>query len=52
MKNITTFILTVLFSFSMLANISISEKDALVKLYHSTNGNQWKVKWEGLSKMP
>ena len=41
MKNIATLFLTVLFSFSMFANVSLSEKDALLKLYKSTNGSQW-----------
>jgi hypothetical protein len=46
MKNLTTLFLTVLFSFSMFANVSTSEREALVKLYEKTNGNQWKTKWD------
>jgi hypothetical protein len=23
-----------------------SKKDALIKLYHATNGSQWKIKWD------
>jgi Leucine-rich repeat (LRR) protein len=46
MKKISTLFLTLLFSFSMLANVSQSEKNALVKFYQSTNGKQWKVQWD------
>ena len=46
MKNITTLFLTVLFSFSMLANVAPADKEALVKLYKATNGSQWITKWD------
>ena len=46
MKTKTTLLLTLFCAFSMLAAVSPSEKEALVKLYESTNGKQWKVKWD------
>ena len=49
MKNITTLFFTLLFSFSILANVAPSERNALVKLYEKTNGSQWVTKWD-LSK--
>ena len=30
----------------MKADVSVSEKSALVKLYNSTNGSNWTVKWD------
>jgi Leucine-rich repeat (LRR) protein len=29
----------------MFAEVSVAEKEALVKLYQSTNGSQWTTKW-------
>ena len=46
MNLLSTAFLTILFSTSMLANVSRVEKDALVKLFESTNGKQWNVKWD------
>lgn len=46
MKIIPTLLLTILFSFSMLANVTPSDKEALVKLYEATNGKQWNTKWD------
>ena len=46
MKNTATLILMLFVSASMWASISFSEKDALVKLYIATNGNQWKKQWD------
>ena len=46
MKNLSTLLLATLFSFSMFANVSPLEKNALMKLYQSTNGKQWNVKWD------
>jgi Leucine-rich repeat (LRR) protein len=44
MKTILTLLLTIVSTISF-AEVSFSEKDALVSLYNSTNGNQWKTKW-------
>src|SRR6476661_8144923 len=47
MKNITLLLLFVLgTSISALANVSPSEKNALIKLYNATNGKQWTTKWD------
>ena len=46
MKNLAALFLTVLFSLPMLADVSLPEKEALLKLYQSTNGSQWTVKWD------
>lgn len=46
MKNIITLFLTVVFSISLLANVPNAEKNILIKLNQSTNGSQWKVKWD------
>ena len=47
MRKITVLLfLTALVSTSALASVSLSEKDALVKLYIATNGSQWKNKWD------
>ena len=47
MKKTTTLIFLLFFSISIpiFSNVSASEKNALIKLYKSTNGNQWKIKW-------
>ncbi|MET0760539.1 MAG: hypothetical protein ABWZ56_08975 [Flavobacterium sp.] len=47
MKRITPLIFLLFFSISisMHSNVSSLEKNALIKLYKSTNGNQWKIKW-------
>ncbi|MBT8298681.1 MAG: hypothetical protein KJO52_10130, partial [Maribacter sp.] len=40
-------ILLSVFSFNtILADISIDEKQALIDLYHSTNGEAWKNSWD------
>ena len=41
MKKITTLILVLTVSISMFADVSKAEKNALVKLYNATNGNEW-----------
>ena len=46
MKTITTLFLSFVATASMMANISNSEKEALVKLYKATNGSQWTNKWD------
>ncbi|WP_396152561.1 hypothetical protein [Flavobacterium sp.] len=46
MKNITLTLLVLCFSFLGYAEVSKSEKDALIKLNQATNGSQWKVKWD------
>jgi len=46
MKNLTTLFLSFVATASMMANISSSEKEALVKLYKTTNGSQWTNKWD------
>jgi hypothetical protein len=45
MKNIFTLLLTVITSFTMLADVSVSDKSVLLKIYKSTNGDNWKTKW-------
>src|SRR6476620_326745 len=46
MKRITTLILFFVATASTMANVSASEKEALVKLYKATNGSQWTNKWD------
>jgi hypothetical protein len=46
MKKIFTLFLMVMASFSMMANVVLSDKEILVKFYEATNGSQWKVKWD------
>lgn len=47
MKSFATLFLAFVFSLNVLADtVSDKEKDVLIKLYHSTNGSQWKVKWD------
>ncbi len=46
MKNIFTSFLILLTSFSMMANVALSDKEILVKLYEATHGAQWKLKWD------
>ena len=46
MKSIITLFLTAVFSISLLANVPNSEKKILEKLFESTNGSQWKIKWD------
>ena len=41
MKNVIALFVTVAFSLSVLANVSSNERDILIKLYRSTNGDQW-----------
>ena len=46
MKNTASLLLMLFFTLTITANISFSEKDALVKLYIATKGNQWKNQWD------
>ncbi|HSN47426.1 MAG TPA: hypothetical protein VLR29_01570, partial [Flavobacterium sp.] len=46
MKNIYTLLFITLFSFVMKADVSVSEKNALIKLYNATNGAGWTSKWD------
>lgn len=46
MKNISTLILSFVATATMMANISNAEKEALVKLYNTTNGSHWTKKWD------
>ena len=46
MKTITTTFFVFFISFLALAEVSVAEKEALVKFYHATNGNQWKKTWD------
>ena len=46
MKNLYTLLLIILFSFGMKADVSIAEKNALIKLYDVTNGANWTSKWD------
>ena len=46
MKKITTLILVLTVSISMFADVSKAEKNALVKLYNATNGNEWTRQWD------
>jgi hypothetical protein len=43
MKNIFTLLFTVLASATMLADVSVSDKAVLLKIYKSTNGENWKT---------
>jgi hypothetical protein len=45
MKNSITLFLTVVFSFSLMANVSVADKKVLMQLYQSTDGLNWKTKW-------
>ena len=46
MKSILTYVLTLIVTVSTFAEISISEKKALLQLNKSTNGDQWSTKWD------
>lgn len=47
MKSLATFFVAFIFSLNIYADtVSDKEKDALIKLYHSTNGLNWKIKWD------
>jgi mRNA-degrading endonuclease HigB of HigAB toxin-antitoxin module len=46
MKSITTLFLMFLTTVSSFAEISNTEKTALVKLYNATKGSQWTNKWD------
>ena len=47
MKSLATLLLTLCLSLTTFADtVSDREKEALVKLYHATNGSQWKIKWD------
>jgi len=47
MKSLTTLLLMFMFSLNIFADtVSDKEKDALLQLYHSTNGSNWKIKWD------
>ena len=46
MKNIYSLFLVFLFSVVMKAEVSVSEKSALINLYNATNGANWKAKWD------
>ena len=41
MKNTYTLLLIFLFSLVMKADVTVSEKNALIKLYNTTNGANW-----------
>lgn len=47
MRRITFLVLMLFLSCSAFADaVSDREKDALVKIYHATNGADWKIKWD------
>lgn len=47
MKSLTLFFVAFIFSLNIYADaVSNQEKDALIKLYHATNGPHWKIKWD------
>ena len=46
MKTKFTFLLLLLVTFSAIAEVSNKEIKALLKFYNSTNGFQWKNKWD------
>ena len=46
MKNLYTLVLVFAFSLIMKAEVSVTEKNALLKLYDATNGSDWTVKWD------
>ena len=46
MKNSYTFILTLITSFVMFAEVASSDKAVLVKLHNDTHGDNWTSKWD------
>ena len=46
MKTIFTHIILLLFSISVFAEITLTEKNALIKLNKATRGSQWINKWD------
>ena len=46
MKTIFTYVAVLLVSTSVFAEISSTEKNALLKLYKATKGSQWTNKWD------
>lgn len=46
MKSIFTYVAVLLVSTSVFAEISSTEKNALIKLYKATKGSQWTNKWD------
>src|SRR5659263_72345 len=46
MKKIFALLLIIAFSFVMKADVSVSEKNALIKFYDATNGANWTTKWD------
>jgi hypothetical protein len=46
MKTIFTYTIAILFSVSAFAEVSKTEREALVKLYKSTNGAKWIKTWD------
>lgn len=46
MKSLILFFVAFIFSLNSYADtVSDKEKDALIKFYHATNGQNWKIKW-------
>jgi hypothetical protein len=45
MKNLFILFLTTLASVSMMAEVSVSDKTVLLKLYTATNGANWNTEW-------
>ena len=46
MKKISTLILILVASSSVMANIPVTEKEALLKLFKATKGINWTNKWD------
>ncbi|WP_298116107.1 Two component regulator three Y domain protein [Flavobacterium sp.] len=46
MKSIFTFLVITFLSTTAFAEVSVSEKNALIELNKSTNGSQWNIKWD------
>jgi hypothetical protein len=46
MKNLFILFLTTLASVSMMAEVSVSDKTVLLKLYTATNGANWNTEWD------
>ncbi|MBX9806337.1 MAG: Two component regulator three Y domain protein, partial [Flavobacteriaceae bacterium] len=45
MKNLYALIIILMLPFAMKGAVSVSEKNALIKLYNATNGANWTSKW-------
>ena len=46
MKSIITFIAVAFLSLNVFAEVNSTQKQALIDLYHSTNGSEWNTTWD------